>query len=369
MISKLLPGQAMPRKVVTLRDVAERAGVSVATASAAISGRRSGNCRVSVDVAQKIRRTAQELRYRPNLHAKRLSSGFTRTVALVVKCSAWHNMIWPVSAAQGLLHKNDYDDIFLLHDDDLKLESRHLRMCIEARVGGILFFPLVDLAGRDNTAEINDIYQRENIPVVQLGLALPGCQAPSVVTDEANGTYKAVLELAALGHRDIAHLTFPTYASAQKNNPFIHAHRRFVGYQKAMKELGLPLRVLALGEDQWQNDRAFHYMSQMANQLAKSRSCPTAVVVYSDVLAAAALAGFRDAGLRIPQDISIIGIDKSPLSEAVRPSLSLVSFPYQQIGTIGTEMLMQMMNGESVKSVLLPPTIEGRDTIAAPAKR
>jgi len=146
-------------KIVTLKDVAAHAGVSVATASAAIKGRPSGNCRVSKDVARKILQSAKLLRYRPNMYARRLSLGQSHTVALVVKCSVWHNLIWPITSAQKALRQKHYDEIFLMHYDSLDQESRRLEMCLEARVAGILIFPLVDINGQTNARKINEIME------------------------------------------------------------------------------------------------------------------------------------------------------------------------------------------------------------------
>jgi LacI family repressor for deo operon, udp, cdd, tsx, nupC, and nupG len=363
------PRKLKARKVVTLRDVAERAGVSVATACSAISGRVSGNSRVSPDVAAKIRRAAKELRYRTNVHAQRLSSTRTRTVALVVKCSAWHNMIWPIMAVEETLRRNQSDEIFLLHRDEIAAENRHLEMCLENRVSGILIFPLIDINSDHHSKMINEILVRESIPVVQLGLALPNCKAPAVIIDEAQGTYRAVLELAKLGHRSIAHLTLPGCRNPSNANPYLHAYRRYNGYKRAMSELGLAEQLVMLSEEDSTSERAFDGGMRIAAELAKLSSSPTAIVAYSDVLAAAAIAGVQTAGKRVPQDMSIIGIDKSPLTEAVLPSPALVAFPHEEMGRVGTDMLFKMMEGQRINTRLLNPSIEPGQTMApAPTK-
>jgi LacI family transcriptional regulator len=352
--------------MVTLKEVAARSGVSIATASAAISGRPSGNCRVSEHVARKVRQNAKLLRYRPNLYARRLSGRRARTVALVVKCSAWHNVMWPIAAAHDVLHEQGYDDIFLLHPDRLEEESRHLDMCLEARVDGILIFPLVDLGGQTNADKINDILAIEKIPVVQLSVALEGCHAPAAVADEAKGSYQAVEMLAKLGHRRIAHLTLPDCQSPDPSNPYLHAHRRYRGYCLAMEDMGLEKEVYALGRQEVNPERSFNGMMRLARQIGTGPNPPTAALVYSDSLAAAAMAGFQAGGLRVPDDVSIIGIDKSPLTEAVRPALGLVTFPHEELGTIGTQMVLRMIEGQAVSTVQLLPQVDPADTVARP---
>jgi DNA-binding LacI/PurR family transcriptional regulator len=140
-------------KRVTLADVAARAGVSVATASVAITGRPSGNCRVSPAVAVKIRQAAAELNYRPNLQARNLSTRRTRTVALLVKRPAWHNAIAYLAGAQRLLRQLGYTEMVMLQPEPtIESEREHLELCIERQVEGILVVPLIDMAGKSNVA-------------------------------------------------------------------------------------------------------------------------------------------------------------------------------------------------------------------------
>src|SRR6478672_6156629 len=133
------------KRRVTLADVAAKAGVSVATASVAITGRPSGNCRVSPAVAEKIRAAARELNYRPNLYARNLSTQRTNVVAMLVKRSTWHNAMFYLTTAQRVLRQKGYTEFFLvLPDDHLESERQQLEMCIERQVEGIIILPLID---------------------------------------------------------------------------------------------------------------------------------------------------------------------------------------------------------------------------------
>jgi alanine racemase len=175
--------------------------------------------------------------------------------------------------------------------------------------------------------------------------------------------------LGKLGHRSIAHLTLPGYKNSADANPFLHAYRRYRGYQKAMAELGLPEWVATLTEEESTTAQAFDGMVRIATQLATLPNAPTAMVVYSDLLAAAALAGVRAGGKRVPEDVSIVGIDKSPLTGAVRPSPAMVAFPHEQMGAVGTEMLLKMMDGQRVESMVLKSTVELAQTVGRPPTR
>src|SRR5688572_20940535 len=194
------------RKRVTLGDVAAKAGVSVATASVAITGRPSGNCRVSTAVAEKIRRAARQLNYRPNIYARNLSTQRTHTVAMLVKRSNWHNAMYFLASAQRVLRERGYTEIFLMHlNDQLESEREHIELALDRRVEGILIMPVIAReGGGTNCALLNEVHEEDGIPVVQMTLALPDCVAPAVTVDETGGVYDAVKRLRALGHTRIA---------------------------------------------------------------------------------------------------------------------------------------------------------------------
>jgi len=209
-------------KRVTLADVAALAGVSVATASVAITGRPSGNCRVSPAVAEKIRRAAKELHYRPNLQARSLSTQRTRTIAMLIKRSSWHNAMYYVGAAQRVLRSRGYSET-------------------------ILALPLIDPDGKANVEMYNRLHTEEKIPVVQLALALPGCVAPSVSIDVIKGVAKTVTLLHAMGHRRIAMATLAGYDDATELTPHFFAQQVYRGYRQGMAELNLSEQLFRRG--------------------------------------------------------------------------------------------------------------------------
>lgn len=360
-----LSGMAGRRnKGVTLRDVAARAGVSIATASVAISGKPSGNCCVSESVAKKIRSIAAELRYRPNIYAQRLSRQNSHTIALVIKSSIWHNIMWSIGAVQKTFHEKGYEEIFCMHPNSLEQEARHLERCLEARVKGILIYPLFAMDGKTNAAKVNEISEIEKVPVVQLGISLPGCKAPSVVADEQRGVYEAVQQLARFGHRRIAHITLVGYSSESLTSPFIHAHNRHSGYCQAIEKLGLKEQVIEI--DPYLNlEQSYEAAAERVKALTTERNGPTAFIAYSDTLAAAAMAGAQQAGLRVPQDVSIVGIDKSAYTDLVRPRLSMVMLPHGELGATGAQMLLNMIDAQpATASVRLPTPFDPGETVA-----
>ncbi len=355
------------RKRVTLADVAAKAGVSVATASVAITGRPSGNCRVSAEVAERIRAAARELNYRPNMQARSLSTQRTNTVAMLIKRASWHNAIFYVSAMQRALRARGYTETFMLHPDNrIDSEREHLEMCVERRVEGIITIPVIDAERHSNVELLNQIHRDEGIPVMQLGLALDGCAAPAVVTDDVEGVSAAVRLLHAMGHRRIAHVTIPGYDDLDPVNPFKQAHLRYLGYRKGMAALGLAEQVFSTPGDFVDIERLFDSAFSFARVIAAASPMPTAVIAFADYTAAGLIAGFREAGVRVPEQISVLGIGDQAFGRMLCPALSTLAPAFDRLGELATQTLLSMiLDGAPGASAAIPPTLVMRDTVRA----
>lgn len=341
-------------KRVTLADVAAKAGVSVATASVAITGRRSGNCRVSAAVAEKIRRAAAQLKYRPNLQARMLSTQRTRTVAVLIKRAAWHNAMFYVSSAQRVLRQHGYTESFMLHpDNSVESEREHLDLCLQRGVEGILALPLIDPDGLANVKQFNRLHHEENIPVVQLGTALPGCIAPSVVVDVPGSVQKAVQYLYSMGHRHIALATVPGYDLADMLNPQRFAYLVYLGYREGMAGLRLTEQVFVAAGQREDVTSQYDRTIPLAALIARADPRPTAVIGYSEYAAAGLLVGLAEQGLRVPEDISVLSGGDQPFGRMLRPALTALAPPYEEMGATATRMLLRMIDGAKVESVSL----------------
>jgi LacI family transcriptional regulator len=351
-------------KRITLADVAAKAGVSVATASVAITGRRSGNCRVSPAVAEKIRKAARQLNYRPNLQARMLSMQRTHSVAVLIKRASWHNAMFYVSSAQRVLRAAGYIESFLLHpDSSVASEREHLELCLQRSVEGILALPLIDPDGRANVDFYNRLHKEENIPIVQLGTALPGCVAPSVTVDMIGSIRKTVTYLHAMGHQHIALSTVPGFNKADVLNPQHFAHLVYLGYHAAMSELELTEQVFVAGGQREDVTSQYDRTLPMAAEIAHANPRPTAVIGYSEYAAAALLAGFSELGIRVPDEISIVAGGEQPFTRMLRPALTALAAPYEQMAEIATRMLLDLIDGREVSSVSLPATMIPRDSV------
>ena len=163
---------------------------------------------------------------------------------MLIKRSSWHNAMMYVAAAQRVLRSRGYHETFMLHpDNQAESEREHLEICLQRGVEGVLAIPLIDPDGKANVEMFNRLHTQEKIPVVQLGMALPGCVAPSVIADAVRSVAKTVTLLHAMGHRRIAMAALPGYDDPAELSPHHFSQRVYQGYRQGMQSLGLPEQV------------------------------------------------------------------------------------------------------------------------------
>ncbi len=315
-------------------------------------------------MADKIRRAANELRYRPNLQARSLSTQRTRTVALLIKRSSWHNAMMYVSAVQSVLRSRGYVETFMLHPDNrAESELEHLEICLQRSVEGILALPLIDPAGKANVEMFNRLHTEEKIPVVQLGLALPGCVAPSVIADVVKGVAKAVTLLHAMGHRRIAMATLAGFDDPNEFSPHHFSQRVYLGYRQGMASVGLPEQVFVGQAARHDVTDQFDASLPLGLEVAKAASRPTAVLAFSPYAAAGLMTGLIEQGLRVPDDVSVICSGEQPFARMMRPPLSTLEGPFEKMATAATEMLLKMIEGGEGASIAIPQILCLRDSV------
>jgi DNA-binding LacI/PurR family transcriptional regulator len=360
------PTDKTGRKRATLSDVAAKAGVSIATASVAVTGKPSGNCRVSPAVAARVREVARSMQYRPNVQARNLATRRTRTIAFLIKRASWHNAMFYVSAVQRVLREHGYTETFMLHPDNrLESERQQLELCVERRVEGIITIPVIDLDQRSNVELYNHILRREQIPIAQIGIALPGLDAPAMTTDDVEGFRAAVRLMHSMGHRRIAHVTIPGYDDPKPLNPFVQVHQRCEGYRGGMKQLGLAEQIFCAPGDWRVIDDLYERGYVLAREIAAATPRPTAVFAFVDHLAAGVMAGLRDAGVDVPGDISVLGFGDQPFGHMLSPSLSTLAPAFEPIAERATRSLLDMIDGKAGSSVKIAPSLVMRNSVRA----
>lgn len=328
----------MANKRTTSFDVAEMAGVSRTTVSFVLNN--VNGVSISEATRQRVLDAARQLNYYPNAAGRKLVSGKASTLGLVLRQS--HEQVFAdallpqvllgvekAAAPQGfqvLLKPLEPDD-----------NSGYMRLINENHVDGII------LSGpRQDDTEIIRLH-RDGFPIMLMG-QLPEGGIPFVDIDTVDDAACAIQHLLGLGHRRIAMITNASLA-------YTSAQQRRSGYQKALQEAGIDPNNSYLREGNYTPASGYEAMSE----LLKVSPRPTAVFVASDVVALGAMQAIKRAGLRIPEDIAMVGFDDIPLAEYYDPSLTTLRLPAYGLGWAAGERLVRLVNAEGLdmESVLL----------------
>ena len=327
----------------TIVDVARAAGVSVATVSRALRGLD----RVSPDTREKVRRVADELHYVASPTATSLASGHTRIVGVIVPfVSRWY-FASMVSAIGKALRERDYQ--VLLFDLEQEVFGARLpltRTMLWKRVDGVISINI------PMSPEELELLSGLHVPVVSVGHHLD--DRSSVGIDDGTAARTAVAHLLELGHRDIGYIGAAIEASALNETP----RSRMAAVVAAMTESGAPLRPEWVMRSDWTAENA----RDLAHGLLTADGArPTAIVCGSDEMAFGVHVAAQDLGIRVPAELSIVGIDDHPLAGLF--SLTTVRQDIRgQAEQAVTLLLDELVTAAKLGSQ--PPTDERRLTVA-----
>jgi len=327
----------------TIRDVAKRAGVAPITVSRVInnSGYVSEKTRVCVQAA------VADLGYVPNVLARSLRSKRTNTLALILTDIS--NPFW-TTVARGVedAASDAGFNVILCNTDESEIEQdKYLRVLLQKQVDGVLLVPV------RSTVEPIKFVQSQDTPVVVLDRRIPDAQADVVRCDSEEGAYQLTRLLLLLGHRRIAMLSGPRGVST--------AEDRVAGYRRALTEAGLDVDSALVYYGKFSLESGY----DMARQMLAGTPRPTSLFAGNNFIAIGALRALRDAGLRVPEDLALVGFDDLPADLVVDPFLTVAAQPAYEMGRQATELLLARLSGEApvaYQEIVLPTEIIVRES-------
>ena len=330
----------------TIKDIARMAGVSTTAVSFVLNDRPG----VSDATRQKVQEIIRQTGFIPNVHTRRLNLGKSFTVHVVLKQYAYglYNQ-FALETLSGVFKEGKslgYSIIFTLIDEGMEceqiLESVRSKDC-----DGMILNQIDDPV-------LIDRLQRENMPFVCVDAHLPAAsQLPVVEVDYYDAAYQATRYLHRNGHNQIAFLGTRT--------PAEHCANTFRGYRAYLEEAGLeynPAWVATIPFSEGATDAVVENMLRQGNQL------PTALLCSCDAVAIDVIRRAKERGVRIPEDISIIGIDDLLVSRYLDPPLTTMTFDKELMGAKAMQMLYQILQGEeNEKSVAIATTPVERGSV------
>jgi len=330
----------------TIRDVARRARVSVATVSRVVN--RSTH-RVRPETRRRVLAAVDTLGYHPNVIAQSLKKRASRTVALIVPDIS--NPFFPAIARgiEDAARQRGYAVLLCNTYEDLDREHAYLQLLRKRWVDGLIFATV-----GSNTRHLRALRQ-ERLPVVLVARDVDGITVDAVLVDNFRGALEATNHLIRLGHRNIAHIAGP--ASLR-----VAAERRR-GYQRALSEAGVQPddALIANGDFTADGGRA-----AMATLLSRGRPF-SGLVAANDLMAIGAIEALRAAGRRVPEDAAVVGFDDITFASLVSPALTTVAQPKYRMGQMAMERLLELMAGDSPagRRIVLTPQLVVRESCGA----
>ncbi|MCQ6557476.1 LacI family DNA-binding transcriptional regulator [Paenibacillus mendelii] len=303
----------------TIEEIAKIAGVSASTVSRALAR----NKKISEHTIQRIEKIANELHYTPNLSARALTGKGTKLIGLIVPEITSNHYVQIVNRVESELYAKGYALIIGTTDFNADKGLRNLEVFIGRAVDGIIF------AG-DNLDEVNAAAVRDIIktPIVFLGSAGDNTGHECVAVDDAHGISLLIRHLIELGHKSFG------FIGEKLSKPV-----RLPPFQKALAEWGLEYNENFIKTDGTERFEEGGYL-RMKELLAEGEM-PTAVFATYDNIAIGAMKALHEAGLKVPEDVSIIGFDNIKESEYLIPALTTVFPPITEMADRAVDMLIE----------------------------
>ena len=333
-------------KDITLKEIALKLGISITTVSKALKN--------YPDVSQKTKNAvielAQSLHYTPNSFAVNLRTKESKTIGLIIPEVMHHFFSNVINAIIDEAEKNGYLVIILQSNESLDLEKKQVELLINKRVDGIL----MSLSNESNNDDhIQQIVDR-NIPFVMFDKISKLCKCSKVIIDDQKAAFNAVQHLIDNGCKKIAHIRGPL-------NPQ-NAIDRYIGYKKSLEKNNIPFdsKLVYTCENV-----TFQEGIDFAKQIIEEHPDVDGIFAITDLVAVGVLSYFNDIGIKIPEQVAVIGFSNWFMSQVLTPKLSTVDQPSHQMGVESFNLLLEEMNCHKLDTPFVPRTILLETTVIA----
>jgi LacI family transcriptional regulator len=340
-------------KRVTSQDVANAAGVSRTTVSLVLNNVLG--VQISEDTRKRILDVSQKLGYVPNAAARALASQRSQICGLLLTRRPHHiaSDLFLSQILDGLIEIVRQNDMRLLIDivEPEHQERTYMDLVRAKRIDGLIFS-----GPRSDDKALRDLAS-DGFPSVLIG-QLPNTNFYSVDVDNRRAAYTAVSYLIQLGHKKIACITNaqPTYTASLD---------RLMGYRDALESMGITYDERLVRYGDFDLESGFNQMSDLLN----GDISPGAAFIASDIVALGGMAAIRNKGLRIPEDIALVGFDDLPVASYTSPPLTTIHLPALELARLAGETLVQLLQGKKPKQkhVILDTNLVVRQSCGAHA--
>ena len=333
------------RAHITLNDIAKRLNVSKVTVSKALRGHPD----ISRETTKRVKKIAEELGYTPNFAARNLSSRKSNTIGVVVPKIAHFFFSSLIESIYDTAFYNNYDIALTVSQEDSEREKKHIETLLAMRVDGLI----VSISQQTKEKAIFDKVLSRDVPLVFMDRVLDVKGTSQVTVDDKGGAFKAIEQAIKNGYRKIAHLGGYKEINIGKD--------RYAGFVEAMKQYGLPINpdwiiFGGFGED-------YGYSGFM--RLYRSGNMPEFIFAVTYPVALGVYTAAAEVGMKIPNDIDLICFGNSSVSRFIKPELSYVNQPTDELGKTAVELVLAHINefeDYRPRRIQIPTTLVLRET-------
>jgi len=334
------------QKLPTMKDVAALADVSIQTVSAVINDKPG----ITEETSARVRQAIEQLGYRPDYTARSLRSGKTRTIALFISNVSNSVLGRMASAAEDYAYRANYNLVLYNTHDDAEREMAYINTVAQRSVDGVLF------VASTKPHKGREILEAAGIPSVTIDRVPEGYSGPMVALDNIKAGCLAAEHLLKLGHTRLAHIGAPFGLRLSRE--------RQLGFTKTIEETNAAADVYIETATNWGCQPGYEAMRNLLERSPR----PTAVFAATDVAAIGAMSAIHEAGLKVPDDISVVGLDNVEVAAFHIPPLTTIRQFLPQLATMGVQMLLDILAGKepSQPEIILEPALIIRQSTAPP---
>ncbi len=326
------------KKATTIKDIAKVLGVSVSTVSRALQDKPE----ISEQTKELVRETAKKMKYRPNTMAVALKTQKTYSIGMIVPqiVSTFYASV--VKGVEQVANSLGYQVFVSSSNEDFEKEKKNVYGFLDHRVDGMI----VSLSkSTDSFSHINHI-QDQNVPLVLFDRTAKDVNVPKVVANDADAAYLAISHLISRKSKRIGLITGPEHMLIGRN--------RMRGYKAALANNNIEFKK----EYVVRCNLTVEDAKIATNQLLEMDTPPDAIFGINDEVAIGALFAIKEKGLRIPEDISVVGFSNSNRSRYIEPSLTTMDQNPEKIGTLAAKLLFEQIEGNhgyaETKEIIVP---------------
>ena len=314
----------MKKHQITIVDIARQLNISKSTVSRVLTG----HPRVSEKTREAVLKLASELDYQRNMLAINLMSRQSHTIGIIVPEFVTSFFPMVIMGAQEVASKAGYNVLISQSNESYETEVANAKVMLDNRVDGVL----VSLTRETRNYDHLKVFQRKGIPIVFFNRVCDDMQVPKVVVDDYEGAYKAVEHLILTGRKRIAHLGGPTSLHVSK--------KRLEGYKDALRKYNQPIDQELILDYDLNLDKVKIYIKHLLD-------LPDALFTINDPTAFEAMLFMKAKGVRIPEDIAVVGFSNNYGSTLIEPRLTTVAQPTHEIGQVAAQLLLDQINSDA----------------------